>query len=97
MNKVCMFQSNRAIDRGYGLIFDYIPGEKPVAAGAGGICSVAGDTFYAMKRPKLNDCMTQSSDSIDSALMTGDLNDFDPAAVQLVSGSDWERVWDVKR
>ena len=94
MNKVCMFQPNRAIDRGYGIIFDCIPGEKSVAAGAGGICPVAGDTFYAMKRPKLNDCMTQSSDSIDRALMTGDLNDFDPVAVELVSGSDWERLWD---
>ncbi len=26
--------------------------------------------------------------------MTGDLNDFDPVAVELVSGSDWESVWD---
>lgn len=45
-----MSQSNRAIDRGYGLIFDCIPGEKSVATGAGGIRPVAGDTFYAMKR-----------------------------------------------
>ncbi len=38
--------------------------------------------------------MTQSSDSIDRTPMTGDLKDFDPVAIELVSGTDWERLWD---
>jgi hypothetical protein len=76
-------------------MFDYFPGEKSIVAGAAGICPVAGDTFYAMKRPKLNhNDMTQTSAFIDRALMSGDLNDFDPIAVELVSGSDLEPLWD---
>lgn len=83
-----MLQSNRAIDRGDGLMFDYFPGEKAIVAGAGGICPPDENTFYAMKRPKLK------SDAIDKTLITGDLNDFDPVCVELVAGSDWEPVWD---
>jgi len=95
MNQVCMLQFNRAIDRGYGIMFDCFPGDKSVVAGAGGICPVAGHTYYAMKRAKLNQTETpHRSDSIDRTLITGDLNDFDPISVELVSGSDWERVWD---
>ena len=95
MHHVCILQFNRAIDRGYGLMFDDLPGEKAVVAGAGGICPVTGDTLYAMKRAKLNhNCMIQRSDAIDRAVMTGDLNDFDPISIQLVSGSDLEPLWD---
>jgi len=48
-----------------------------------------------MKRAKLNQTdTTQRSDSIDRALITGNLNEFDPVAVEVVSGSDWECVWD---
>jgi hypothetical protein len=76
-------------------MFDYFPGEKSIVAGAAGICPVAGDTFYAMKRIKFNhNCMTQCSDAINRALMTGELNDFDPISVELVSGSDLESLWD---
>jgi hypothetical protein len=90
-----MLQSNRAIDRGDGLMFDYFPGEKAIVAGAGGICPPAENIFYVMKRPKLKcHCMTQHSDAIDKTLVTGDLNDFDPVCVELVTGSDWEPVWD---
>lgn len=90
-----MVQFNRAIDRGYGIMFDCFPGEKSVTAGAGGICPVFGYTCYAMKRAKLNQTdTTQHSDSIDRSPITADLNDVDPIAVELISGSDWERVWD---
>jgi len=85
----------RAITRGYGVMFDDFPGEKTVAAGTGGVCPVGEDTFYAMKRPTLNHhCKTQRSDAINRALMTGDLNDFDPVSVELVTGSGWEPLWD---
>jgi len=59
-----------------------------------------GYTYYAMKRAIRNQTdRTQRSGSIDRSPIKGDLNDVGPIVVELVSGSDWERVWDdlVKR
>lgn len=90
-----MLQFNRAIDRVYGLMFDYFPGEKAFVAGADGICPVNEETFYAMKRSEINcHCMAEHSHAIGKAPITGDLKDFNPIAVQPVSGTDWELVWD---
>ena len=90
-----MLQFNRAIDMGYGLMLANFPGEKDMLAGSGGICPSNEPTFYAMKRPKINcHCMAEYPDAIDKTLITGDLKDFEPVAVQLVSGSNWEPLWD---
>ena len=79
-----MPQFKRAIDTGYGLMFDHFPGEKAIVAGAGGICPANGNTFCTMKRAELKShCIAQHLDAIDKTLTTGVLNDFEPIAVQL--------------
>ena len=71
------------------------PGEKDMLAGTGGICPSNEHTFYAMKRPKINcHCMVEYPDAIDKTLITGDLKDFERISVQVVSGSNWEGLWD---
>ena len=95
MKKACMVHFNRAIDMGYGLMLDNFPGEKNILAGTGGICSENEHTFYTMKRPKINcHCLGKQSHAIDKTLISGKLKDFAPIAVQAVSGSDWEPLWD---
>lgn len=90
-----MLQFNRAIDSGYGLMFDYFRGGKALVAGGGGVCPVNEDTFYAMKRSEINcHCMAEHSHAIVKAPITGELKDFDPIAVHLVSGTDREHLWD---
>lgn len=90
-----MVRSNRAIDRGYGFIFDSFPGEEAIVAGGGGICPGAGTTCYAIKRSKLKyHFMNQHSHAVDKRLIAGNLNDFDPIAMELASRSDLEPLWD---
>lgn len=93
MDEVCMFQFNRAIDSGYGFMFDNFPEEKVLVAGVGGICPQKLNRFYIMKQSEINRYL-RAENPYEKERITGELKDFDPIAVQLVSGTDWEIVWD---
>jgi SRSO17 transposase len=95
MDEARMLQFNRAIDSGYGFMFDNFPGEKSLVAGVGGVCPVNVNTFYATKGSEINPhCMAEHSHTFGKAPLTGELKDFAPITMQLVSGTDWEPVWD---
>lgn len=88
-----MVHFNRAIDRGYGLMFDNFSAERVLLAGAGGICPEHVSTFYAMKQSEIKRHVV-SEDLYGKARITGELKDFNSITLDLVSGTDCELVWD---
>jgi len=92
---MCKYSLNRAIDKGQGLMLDNIPGAEIIFAVTGSLRSVNENTFYAMEQSKVNqDRETQNPIAIDKTLMEGDVSDFDPVTVKLISGSVFEPLWD---
>ena len=89
MNELYMLQFNGAIDSGYGFMLDNFPGEKALVAGAGGICPQNVNRFYVIKQSESNRYRMAENPYTEEPI-TGELKDFDPIALQLVSGTDWE-------
>jgi SRSO17 transposase len=96
-----MLQFNRAIDRGYGLKIYKSDGFKAVFAAAEDLRpGTTGNTIYTMEQRKhKSDSLQKALAKTDTVPICGKLSDFAPVAVELVSGSDWEPLWDqlVKR
>jgi SRSO17 transposase len=93
MATACMFHFNRAIDSGNGLMLDDFSADKALFAGAGKLCPEHVKTFYAMKRIEINRHF-MSKEAYGKARITGELKDFNPVTLVLVSGTDRELVWD---
>ncbi|RLB79070.1 MAG: hypothetical protein DRH24_13475, partial [Deltaproteobacteria bacterium] len=96
-----MLQFNRAIYRNHGLKVCTSGGFKAVFAAAGDLRAVkTGNTIYTMEQPEHKSNLLQNVlANIDTVPISGKLSDFAPVKVELVSGSDWEPLWDqlVKR
>ena len=88
-----MVHFDRAIDSGYGLMFDILFTAKLLFAGVGGICPENVSAFYTIKRSEINR-YSMPEDPYMKSRITGELKDFSPIKLDLVSGTDWELVWD---
>ena len=90
-----MLPNNRAVDRGHGP-----RGMPPLACKAAFVaplepCPVNGNTLYAMERSKKpSDVLPPVPAVIKTDAVAGELSDYCPATVGLVSGSGWECIWD---
>ena len=96
-----MLQFNRAIYQGHGLKMCTSFGFKAGFAAVDGLRPVkTGNTMYTMEQPKHKSNLLQKAlANIDTVPISGKLTDFTPVKVELISGSDWEPLWDqlVKR
>jgi hypothetical protein len=93
---MCILQFNRAINRGYGSKIYESEGLKAVLAAAKGLRpATTRNTIYTMEQSKhKSDLLQRALVNIDTVPIRGKLSDFMPATVELVSGSDWEPLWD---
>jgi SRSO17 transposase len=74
-------------------MFDNFSAAKTLLAVVGGICPEHVSTFYTMKRSEINQHF-MPEDPYRKTQITGRLKDFSPISLDLVSGTDWELVWD---
>ena len=87
-----MIPFNRAIDRGSSCFFT---GNEKVFAGISGIRPDTEEHILQMKRSKLKHNVESAGPvPIDDTPMEGELSDFDPVTIDLISGSDLESLWD---
>ena len=95
-----MLQFNRATYRGHGLKM-CMSGFKSVFAATDDLRPVKTcNTMYTMEQPEHKSYLLQKAlANMDTVPISGKLSDFAPVKVELVSGSDWEPLWDqlVKR
>ena len=86
---------NRAIDRGCGLIKYQSAGIESCLSGDGGIRPITYTTFLCMERSNIKyDFTPKSSSFIDTEPISGNLNTLPSVSVKLISGSDFESLWD---
>ena len=85
---------NRAIDRGCGFRICASTGFEVWSAGGGNLCPATDDTFYCMGTSKYQYGHKQKfSRFIDTDPIAGELRNWLPVTVELVSGSDLESLW----
>ena len=90
-----MMKLNRAIDRGCGLKYYSSAGIEACFAGDGIVRPNIENPFYSMGQSKFKyDFAPRSSSAIDTEPISGNLKDFPPVTVELISGSDLEPLWD---
>jgi SRSO17 transposase len=91
-----MVKMNRAINGGYGLKSHLSDSLKAVLAATDGLRPVTiENTIYSMQLSKhKSDFIPKVSALIDTDPIAGKLGDFGPVAIELVSGSQWEPLWD---
>jgi len=92
-----MMQFNRAIDSGHGLKICEAEGIKADLAATEELRPVTttSKTIYTMKPTEHKNGLQQKNlADLDKVPICGKLNDFAPVELELVSGSDWEPLWD---
>lgn len=89
-----MMRINRAIDRGCGLQVCASTGFDVLLAGSGNLWPETDSTFYGMKPVEYQYVHKQKFSTIDTGPITGELRNFLPVTVELVSGTDLESLWD---
>jgi len=90
-----MMQINRVIDRGYDSEIVEITGFEVIIAGADSVRPVTDSISYFMERTNFkSDSASQTLPVVDTEPMTGKLSDFTPLAVELISRSALEPLWD---
>lgn len=93
---MCMVQYNRAIYRGHGLKTAASGGFEAVLTATDHLRPAATDgLIYSMQQPKhKNSLIPDTTIDIDTTTISGKLSDFPPVRVELVTGSQWEPLWD---
>ena len=90
-----MLQHNRAIYRGYGSTRYTSVGLIAAFTAAADLRPVNSNTISAMERSqKQSDSLPPLPAVIKTDPISGQLSDFSPAMLGVVSGSDWEPLWD---
>jgi SRSO17 transposase len=90
-----MLQNNRAVDRGYGTARYASIGFNAAFVATLDPCPVNGNNLYAMGRSKKpSDVLPPVPAVIKTDAIAGELSNYCPASVALVSGSGWESLWD---
>ena len=90
-----MLQHNRAIYRGYGSTRYTSVGLIAAFTAAADLRPVNSNTISAMERSqKPSDSLPPLPAVIKTDPISGELSDFCPARLGVVSGSDWEPLWD---
>jgi hypothetical protein len=90
---MCVLQFNRAINRDLTLANTASHGR--ILSYTGGVRPVIGDAVYRMKRSGLKHNVAMATvPAMDGTAIAGELGDFDPVKVDLISGSDLEPLWD---
>ncbi len=90
-----MLQHNRAICGGYGSKHYTSVGLIAAFTAAADLRPVNDNTISAMERPqKISDSLPPLPAVINTDPISGELSDFSPARLAVVSGSDWESLWD---
>lgn len=88
-----MLHFNRAINRG--LAHAFAAGNDRVSVGTRVVRSVNEDAVYSMKQDGLKRRSAAiGANVMDDAPIEGELGDFDPVRVEMISGSDLEPLWD---
>jgi len=90
-----MLPNNRAIDRGDGVTLCKNVGMKVAFAAAVDLCPVFDNLKAAMhSTQKSRDTLPPVPDVVNTDAIVGVLSEFGPAAVEPISGSVWEPLWD---
>jgi SRSO17 transposase len=89
-----MMRINRAIDRGCGFQVCASTGFEVLLAGSGNLCPETDSTFYGMKPFEYQYDHKQKFSTMDTGPIIGELRNFLPVTVELVSGTDLESLWD---
>jgi len=91
-----MMQNNRVIDRGYAAAICESAGFGPAFAGPPNLRPVNTDIIlYSMQQSNLSyDYERRVSNIVDTSPIAGKLSHLSAVTVDLISGSDWEPIWD---